>query len=101
MSYREHPPPPELAAWLECTWERRGEGTPVRVLPDGCIDVIWGENGETQLVGANTTAFLTDVSPGRRVIGARFRPGGAPALLGIVAEEFRDVRASVQEVWRD
>jgi AraC-like DNA-binding protein len=74
---------------------------PVRVLPDGCIDVIWGEDGETQLVGANTTAFLTDVRPGRRVIGARFRPGGAPALLGIAAEEFRDVRAPVHEVWRD
>jgi AraC-like DNA-binding protein len=100
MSYREHAPPPGLALWLECTWERRGDGLPVRVLPDGCIDVIWGEDGETQLVGPNTTAFISDVRPGSRMIGARFRPGAAPALLGIAAEEFRDVRASVGDVWR-
>jgi AraC-like DNA-binding protein len=101
MSYREHAPPPALAPWLECTWERRGDGAPVRVLPDGCIDIIWGEDVDAHLVGPNTSAFLTEVGPGRRVIGARFRPGAAPALLGIAAEEFRDVRTSVEDVWHD
>jgi AraC-like DNA-binding protein len=72
----------------------------VRVLPDGCIDIIWGEDVETHVVGPNTTAFLADVGPARRMIGARFHPGAAPALLGIAAEEFRDVRASVEDVWR-
>jgi AraC-like DNA-binding protein len=101
MSYREHAPPVELAPWLECTWERNGDGSPVRVLPDGCIDVIWSERAGTMLVGANTTAFLADVEPTRRMIGARFRPGSAPPLLGIAAEEFRDVRADVADVWRE
>ena len=101
MSYREHAPPVELAPWLECTWERRGDGSPVRVLPDGCIDVIWSEHVGTMLVGPNTTAFLADVEPSRRMIGARFRPGAAPPLLGIAAEEFRDVRADARDVWRE
>jgi AraC-like DNA-binding protein len=101
MSYREHAPPPALAPWLECTWERRGDGEPVRVLPDGCIDIIWGEDVDTHIVGPNTTAFVTDIGLGRRMIGARFRPGAAPALLAIAAEEFRDVRTSVEDVWRD
>jgi AraC-like DNA-binding protein len=99
MSYREHAPPVELAPWLECTWERHGDSSPVRVLPDGCIDVIWSERASTMLVGANTTAFFAHVEPTRRTIGARFRPGSAPPLLGIAAEEFRDVRADVADVW--
>ena len=95
MSYREHARPSELAPWLECTWERRGDGLPVRVLPDGCIDVIWTEGADTQLVGASTTAFVVPLRTGAHVVGARFRPGAAPALLGVAAEEVRDARIEV------
>jgi AraC-like DNA-binding protein len=98
MSYREHAPPPALAPWLECFWERRGEpGTSVRVLPDGCIDVVFAEGAGAQLVGANTTAFLVSVDDSTRIIGARMLPGCAPALLGIAAEAVRDVRLPVSE----
>jgi AraC-like DNA-binding protein len=94
MSYREHPAPAALAPWLLCTWERVGDdGSAVRVLPDGCIDVVWTEGAQTQVVGANTTAFLVPIAHGARVLGARMRPGAAPALLGIDAEAVRDVRA--------
>jgi AraC-like DNA-binding protein len=99
MSYREHAPPPALAPWLACTWERHAlDGVPTRVLPDGCIDVIWIEGVGTQLVGANTTAFLISLPPGARVVGARMRPGAAPALLGVSGESVRDLRAPVQAV---
>jgi AraC-like DNA-binding protein len=92
-TYREHAPPAELAPWLECIWERRGEpGPPVRVLPDGCIDVLWLESEGTCLVGPNTTAFLTQPALGAHVVGARFHPGAAPALLGVSAEELLDAR---------
>ena len=102
MSYREHPPPPALAPWLECTWERTGDaGAPVRVLPDGCIDVVWMESDGTRLVGANTTAFVVAPAPGTRVVGARMRPGGAPALLGIDAEQARDDRPELRAVLGD
>jgi AraC-like DNA-binding protein len=99
MSYREHAPPPSLAPWLDCIWERRGDGAPVRVLPDGCIDIVWTEGADTQLVGANTSAFVVAPGPGVRVVGARFRPGGAPAFLGLAAEGVRDLRVGVEEVW--
>ena len=64
--------------------ERRGGGA--RILPDGCIDVVFSPSRGLRLVGANTVAFISDVAPGEPVIGARFRPGAAPALLGIAAE---------------
>jgi len=100
MSYREHPPPPRLVPWLACTWERRGEpGPPVRVLPDGCIDIVWIEGFGTRVVGANSTAFLVSVPAGARVVGARFRPGAAPALLGVPGEGVRDERPEIAEVW--
>lgn len=100
VSYREHAPPPALAAWLACMWERRGEAArPVRVLPDGCIDVVWSEGAGTQIVGANTTAFLVSVTPGARVVGARLRPGAGPSLLGVVAEAVRDAQCALEEVW--
>jgi AraC-like DNA-binding protein len=102
VTYREQPPPPVLAPWLECTWTRRGEGgAPVRVLPDGCIDVVWIEGAGAQLVGANTTAFLIALPAGVRVAGARLRPGAAPALLGTRAEEVRDARVPLTELWGD
>jgi len=65
------------------------------VLPDGCIDVVWTEGRATQVVGANTTAFLVALPAGMRVAGARLRPGAAPALLGVDAEAVRDERVPV------
>ncbi len=43
----------------------------VRVVPHGCINVVWTEGAGTQIVGANTTAFLVSVEAGLRVVGAR------------------------------
>jgi AraC-like DNA-binding protein len=99
VTYVEVLPPVSLSPWLECAWEREGEsGAPVRVLPDGCIDVVWTEGAGTQLVGANTTAFLVALAPGVRVHGVRLRPGGASSLLGVRPEEICDVRAPIEEM---
>jgi AraC-like DNA-binding protein len=101
MSYREHAPPIALEPWLECLWERTGEpGPPVRVLPDGCIDIVFTEGAGAQVVGANTTAFLVPFAGSTRVVGARMLPGCGPALLGIAAEGMRDVRAPVADALR-
>src|SRR2546423_3719420 len=99
MDYREHEPAPSLRPWLACTWERRGDdGAPVRILPDGCIDIVWTQGRGTQIAGANTTAFLATVSPGAHVVGARLRPGAAPSLLGLRAELVRDERRAIEGV---
>jgi AraC-like DNA-binding protein len=102
MGYREHAPPAALEPWLECLWEREAvDASPQRVLPDGCIDVVWTEAAGTRLVGANTTAFLVSLRPGMRIAGARLRPGAAVSLLGIAAESVRDARLPLEAVWRE
>ena len=102
MAYTELGPPPVLAPWVACTWERATDaGPPVRVLPDGCIDIVWIEGHLTQIVGPNTTAFGVSLPPGTRVVGARLLPGAAPSLLGVAAESLRDGRVAVDEVWAD
>jgi len=102
MTYFELGPPPVLAPWLACTWERETDaGPPVRVLPDGCIDIVWIDGHGTQVVGPNTTTFAVSLPTGTRVAGARLRPGAAPSLLGVRAESLRDARVGVDEVWAD
>lgn len=65
MGYHEHAPTPALAPWLACVWERTADrDVAVRVLPDGCIDVVWSQTLGPQLVG------LSERTLRRRVTGA-------------------------------
>ena len=102
MEYREHLPPAALAPWVACTWERRdGGGAPVRVVPDGCIDIIWTQGAGTAVAGANTTAFLVTLPARTHVVGLRLRPGAAPPLLGVDGTALRDARPALHELWGD
>jgi hypothetical protein len=46
LSYREYPPPADLARWIACFWQIDGavgesSGFSHRVLPDGCADLLF------------------------------------------------------------
>jgi len=46
--YREHPPPAHLRAWVQCLWTLDSGAAalhPHRVLPDGCIDILFEAGG--------------------------------------------------------
>ncbi len=101
--YREHDPPPALAARVECLWTLRSAGAlpaPAlnRVLPDGCIDLIFdfGEQPRGYAVGAMTRAVPVRIGGRVDLVGVRFRPGGA--ALGIPAGELTDADAGVDEL---
>jgi len=102
MRYAEHRPPAVLTPWVACTWERRDGGDgPVRVLPDGCIDIVWTEGRGAIVAGPDTTAWLARPAPGVHVVGVRMRPGAAPPLLGIEAAALRDDRRPLRALWGD
>ncbi len=96
VGYREFPPPPHLRDLVECAWVVDGPPEQVRVLPDGCMDLM-RMSDRVVVAGPDTTAF---VSPrGREVFaGLRFRPGALPRLLGVPAAELRNTRVPLADL---
>jgi AraC-like DNA-binding protein len=74
------------------------DGEPVRIVPDGCIDVIW-MGGELIVAGPDTGPHLTAASPGECYAGIRFAPGMGPRVLGAPAAELRDGRVPLAGLW--
>ncbi|MFC7302940.1 helix-turn-helix domain-containing protein [Streptomyces monticola] len=68
------------------------------VLPDGCMDLLWAE-GRLYVAGPDTRAYHPGGLGGARIVGIRFAPGTAPALLGVPAHELRDQRAELADLW--
>jgi AraC-like DNA-binding protein len=96
VGYREFAPPSHLGDLVECAWVVDGPPEPVRVLPDGCMDLM-RMSGRTVVAGPDTTAF---VNPRGRepFVGLRFRPGALPRLLGIPAAELRNTRVPLADL---
>lgn len=80
-------------------WTRTADARPARVLPDGCIDLIWGEDTGLFAAGPDTAAHLSGSPPGTRYVGLRFAPGVGPAALGLPARELRDRRVPLESLW--
>jgi AraC-like DNA-binding protein len=96
VGYREFPPPTVLGDLVECAWVVDGPPEPVRVLPDGCMDLM-RMDGRFMVAGPDTAA---SVSPrdGEPFVGLRFHPGVLPRLLGVPASELRNARVAVSDL---
>jgi AraC-like DNA-binding protein len=81
-------------------WTRtvRPGATGYRVLPDGCLDIVW--LGDRLIVaGPDTTAQVGTDPTGATYVGLRFPPGIGPAVLGVPAHELRDRRVPLEALW--
>jgi AraC-like DNA-binding protein len=96
VGYREFSPPAALHDLVECAWVVDGPPEPVRVLPDGCMDLM-RIDGRIMVAGPDTTA---SVSPrdGEPFVGLRFHPGVLPRLLGVPASELRNDRVALRDL---
>jgi AraC-like DNA-binding protein len=70
---------------------------PARILPDGCLDVIW-HAGSVFIAGPDTTAQLGVAPPGSRFFALRFAAGTGPAVLGVPADELTDRQVPLDAV---
>ncbi len=99
-SYCEHPSPPDLSALVACTWTCRTDVVHAqRVVPDGCVDLIWLEPGQLIVAGADTGPRGVELPLGARLSGIRLRPGAAGAVLGVPAGELRDRDVALAAIW--
>lgn len=98
--YREVAPPAWAREAIVCFWMRRGDGRPVRVIPDGSTDIVWREGAGATVAGPDTGAWISKTAPGALIVGARFRAGAGQAL-GVPLEELRDVRIPLDALGLD
>lgn len=76
----------------------RGDGA-VRVLPDGCLDLLWSSRAGLLVAGPDRNAHLSVSVPGERWVGLRLPPGTGPAVFGVPADELRDQRVPLADLW--
>ncbi len=81
-------------------WRTTGGVGPTRVLPDGCVDLLF--DGRRLLVAGPDTAARVHRSPVPAPMwGARLHAGLGPVLLGVPADELRDATVPLEQLWSD
>jgi AraC-like DNA-binding protein len=84
---------------VACLWRHEvGAAREQRVLPDGCLDLIWMD-GAVHVAGPDTRAFLAPLKGGQTLTGLRFRPGAGPGVMGVPAHALRDQRVRLDDLW--
>jgi AraC-like DNA-binding protein len=79
-------------------WTAESDGTAGRVLPDGCMDLLW-IGGHLVVAGPDTSSFVSWQPPGAGYAGLRFTPGLGPSVFGIPAHAVRDMRVPLDALW--
>jgi AraC-like DNA-binding protein len=107
MDYREFPPIPQLARFVECFWSLESDAGPApvrpeRILPDGCVELILNfgarfqehkENSQKEdqplnyMVGQMTRQILIAPTGSVQLLGIRFHPGGTFPFFRIPMQE--------------
>ncbi|OIN82260.1 AraC family transcriptional regulator [Mycobacterium malmoense] len=98
--YQELRPDRRLAPLVECGWIRSGPASrPLRVMPDGCVDLFVSSGGHVMIAGPATTFY--DLPPGKGCVlaGLRLRPGAAGAIVGRPVSEFTDRRVLLDSIF--
>jgi AraC-like DNA-binding protein len=109
LSYREYPPPADLARWIACFWQIGGavaqsSGFPHRVLPDGCADLLFdlqAARGHArvhgEIVGPMSAGRIVELRDAVDLFGVRLRPGAVGAFVRIAADQLLDITAPIVE----
>lgn len=85
---------------MACVWEHEpGADAAQRIVPDGCVDLIWLAERRLVFAGPDTGPRIERLPGGRLSSGIRLRPGAAGAVLGVPASELRDRRTRAADVW--
>ncbi len=105
--YLEFTPSPRLKSLVASYWTLQvseiKEPENYRVLPDGCIDLLFDDISHPSgvIVGCMTKAVSVTLQPHAKYFGVRFCPGGASFFLNISLKEIADTQFKLKDVWRN
>lgn len=88
--YVEWAPPRPLTGLIECLWRSRvggGADQRLRLVPDGCVELSRSNDGQAVVFGPSSRWSDLVLPAGASFNGVRVRPGAAPYLLGVDADE--------------
>jgi len=96
MQYREYRPNILLIPYIETYWTGKyfsGNGKSHRILPDGCVDIIFTFDKSkgmflVRIVGTMTSFFEVNYSQTVEMFGIRFKPAGITAFTRVPVNEF-------------
>jgi len=91
---------PDLADRLVCSWTAEIKGTH-RLVPDGCVDLMWLDGVGIVLCGPDTGSWTFTLPPGTRSVGIRFRPGLVADLFRTSLAELRNRRVGLADLTGD
>ena len=80
-------------------WDGSQPPYPHRTIPNGSAELFCIVGSIPKLVGPQTRPTAELLAPGTVAVGARFRPGAAPSLLGEFASELLDGEFHADGLW--
>ena len=100
-TYREFAPPPHLGKQIVCFWRHGATSAPTtaRVIPDGCVDIVWVNDQAPHVAGPMTRPVLYSIESGTEIVAVRLRPGVAHRLLGENAKTLLDQDVPLRDLW--
>jgi methylphosphotriester-DNA--protein-cysteine methyltransferase len=99
-AYREYRAAEDVNRVVACLWEHPPSGSRTqRVVPDGCVDLIWLAERELVIAGPDTGPRSVHLPANARTSGIRLRAGAAGAVLGVPACALRDTGVPAALIW--
>jgi AraC-like DNA-binding protein len=101
QGYHELSPPEPLRGVVACFWVRHSaRAREVRVMPDGCADVLWSRGEGVFVVGPDTNSKLVERGADDIIVGVRFEPGAGGGVLGLPLDQLRNRTVEAAEIDR-
>ncbi len=97
--YRETTPAAAVASVVESAWTGRvGSSRPLRVFPDGCVDLVW--DGRALAAVTSVRGVLRhDLPAVDWTVGLRLRCGVGGAVLGLPMTDLTASATPLRELW--
>jgi AraC-like DNA-binding protein len=104
QSYNEQPPSLRASSLVQCVWVQHissaGSFYDHRTVPNGCAEISCAlGTGLLRVSGPKRAPALQRLPPGETLVGLRFRPGAAPAVLSTPISDLVDLEVELERLW--